>query len=630
MVDNVEEIRKNNVLHLPQRPAVDIEFLDLTFTVPQGRKGSKLILRSISGKFRSGQLTAILGPSGSGKSTLLNILAGYKSTEATGTILINGEHRNLKEFRNISRYIMQEDVIQPLLSIDEAMMIAANLKLGKNVTVCDKLEIISDTLDLLRLTPARNTLTNKLSGGEKKRLSIALELLNNPPVIFLDEPTTGLDDLSCSQCVSLLKQLAKGGRTVICSVHTPSAKLFSLFDAVYVISSGQCTYQGYGPDIVPYLSNMDITCPTHYNPADFVMEVCAGEYGDCQDKMVSAIDNGRNIYRNNQLTSLFESNSPTGNDQNVIHVMECISNKEHKNTSWDQFKILLIRMWVQMWRNKSYLLLKVVLHIALGLLIGNMYIGIGEDGSKTIFNFGFYFNCIIYFMYIPMMPVLLSFPLEIQYLKREHFNKWYNLNSYFCALTVSTLPVQIVLGSLYITMVYIFSYQPLEFGRIAAFFGICILTSIISESFGLLISSTLNLINGMFVGPVMMVPFIIFCAYGFGEGYASIPILIKILMRCSYLRYSFEALVLVMLRGRKLECPETEEFCMFTNLDEFIEIMAMNNGILWVDIVALVLFLIVVRSASYYLLRQRLMPNKTFMALQYIGRFIKTQMSEGR
>ena len=134
----------------------------------------------------------------------------------------------------------------------------------------------------------------------------------------------------------------------------------------------------------------------------------------------------------------------------------------------------------------------------------------------------------------------------------------------------------------------------------------------------------------MFVGPVMMVPFIIFCAYGFGEGYASIPILIKILMRCSYLRYSFEALVLVMLRGRKLECPETEEFCMFTNLDEFIEIMAMNNGILWVDIVALVLFLIVVRSASYYLLRQRLMPNKTFMALQYIGRFIKTQMSEGR
>jgi ABC-type multidrug transport system ATPase subunit len=631
MDGNVEEIRQNNKIYLPQRPPVDIEFQDLTYTVPDGRKGSKLILRSISGKFPSGQLTAILGPSGAGKSTLLNILAGYKCREATGSILINGENRNIKEFRHISRYIMQEDLIQPLLSVDEAMMIAANLKLSKNMSVTDKLNIISDILELLRLSPARNTLTNKLSGGERKRLSIALELLNNPPVLFLDEPTTGLDDLSCSQCVSLLKQLAAGGRTVICSIHTPSAKLFSMFDNVYVISFGQCTYQGYGPDVVPYLSSIGITCPTHYNPADFIMEVCSGDYGDCQDKMVSAIDNGRNRNTSDRLVSLFDSSCPSKSDeQKPFHIFECDSSKDSKNTSWDQFKILLMRMWVQMWRNKSYLLLKVILHIALGLLIGNMYIGIGEDGSKTIFNFGFYFTCIIFFMYIPMMPVLLSFPLEIQYLKREHFNKWYNLGSYFCALTVSTLPVQMVLGSLYLSMVYIFSYQPLEVGRVLPFFGICFLTSIISESFGLLISSTLNLVNGMFVGPVMMVPFIVFSAYGFGEGYASIPILIRIMMRFSYLRYSFEALVLVMLSGRKLDCPDTEEFCIFTDLDKFIEIMAMSNGILWVDILALVIFLVVVRSASYYLLRQRLTPNKTFVALQYIGRFIKTRMSEGR
>jgi ABC-type multidrug transport system ATPase subunit len=141
MDGNVEEIRQNNKIYLPQRPPVDIEFQDLTYTVPDGRKGSKLILRSISGKFPSGQLTAILGPSGAGKSTLLNILAGYKCREATGSILINGENRNIKEFRHISRYIMQEDLIQPLLSVDEAMMIAANLKLSKNMSVTDKQNI---------------------------------------------------------------------------------------------------------------------------------------------------------------------------------------------------------------------------------------------------------------------------------------------------------------------------------------------------------------------------------------------------------------------------------------------------------------------------------------------------------
>lgn len=122
---------------------------------------------------------------------------------------------------------------------------------------------------MLRLTKARDTLTARLSGGERKRLSIAQELVNNPPVIFLDEPTTGLDDLSSSQCIQLLKMLARGGRTVICSVHTPSAKLFDMFDHVYIVSEGQCVFQGKGRDIVPFLAGLGLNCPKTYNPADF-------------------------------------------------------------------------------------------------------------------------------------------------------------------------------------------------------------------------------------------------------------------------------------------------------------------------------------------------------------------------
>lgn len=83
----------------------------------------------------------------------------------------------------------------------------------------------------------------------------------------------GLDDLSCSQCITLLKKIAEGGRTVICSIHTPSAKLFTLFDNVYIISSGQCVYQGYGPNVVPFLSNLGLECPKHFNPADFSMSL---------------------------------------------------------------------------------------------------------------------------------------------------------------------------------------------------------------------------------------------------------------------------------------------------------------------------------------------------------------------
>lgn len=80
---------------------------------------------------------------------------------------------------------------------------------------------------------------------------------------------SGLDDLSSSQCVSLLKDLAYGGRTIICSIHTPSAKLFAMFDHIYIVADGQCMFAGVGQDMVPYLSTVGLNCPKHYNPADF-------------------------------------------------------------------------------------------------------------------------------------------------------------------------------------------------------------------------------------------------------------------------------------------------------------------------------------------------------------------------
>lgn len=624
-----DDLSKKKLSYLPRRVPVDIEFQDLCFSVPQGRKGTKLILRNVNGHFRSGQLTAILGPSGAGKSTLLNILAGYKCSGATGSILINGEERNLKQFLKMSRYIMQEDLVQPLLTVYEAMMIAANLKLSKSLDLNEKTKAIDEILDLLRLNGTKNTKTNLLSGGEKKRLTIALELLNNPPVLFLDEPTTGLDDLSCSQCLGLLKLLAKGGRTVICSIHTPSAKLFSIFDNVYVVNAGQCVYQGFGPSIVPYLNNIGLVCPTTYNPADFMIEVCCGEYGNFQDKLVSTIENGHNTFHLKIVDREMEQMTEDISNDNDIDVHKnYIDTSPFRSTKYEQFVVLLKRMWLQMWRDKSALVLRIIIHIFLGLLVGNIYIGMGQDGSKTIFNFGFYFTCIIFFMYVPMMPVLLQFPTEVQLLKREHFNKWYSLGSYFLALTVSTIPVQCILGFVYLALVYLISDQPMELQRWTMFYLICMLTGIISESFGLLVATNLNIVNAMFVGPVAVVPLMLLAVYGFGSGAENIPILIRISMYFSYLRYSMEGLINVMLKDRpKLPCPETEEYCIFTDLKFFIKTMGMENTIFWLDIVVLIFCIILFRGAGYYLLRQRLTPNKTFMAIQYIGRFVKSHFN---
>ncbi|XP_026500914.2 ATP-binding cassette sub-family G member 1-like [Vanessa tameamea] len=616
---------KAHLSHLPQRPPINLGFQDLSYTVSNG-KTSKLILRGINGEFRSGQLTAILGPSGAGKSTLLNILAGYRVNGASGFITTNGEPRDLRLFRKLSRYIMQDDLLQPLITVQESLTMAADLKLGNDMNKERKTIIVEEIIHLLRLSKARNTSSELLSGGERKRLSIALELLNNPPVIFLDEPTTGLDDVASSTCVSLLKRVARGGRTVICSLHTPSARIFSVFDHVYVVADGRCAYQGTAAGVIPFLKEINLPCPTTYNPADFIIEVSSGEYGSHIDQMVAAVDNGK--CQRWRSYAMEEDNEDLEIEELNTGVVER-HNYKYESTPFQQFYVLLRRMILQTIRNRDYLWLRIGLHVFLGAIVGALFNDMGYDASKTIFNFGFCYACIIAMLYTTMMPVLLAYPTEVLLVKREYFNRWYGLKPYYAALVVSRTPPTIFFSLIYLAIAYPLTSQPMEFSRVLIFVTTCILVALISESMGTLISSTLSVVNSMFVGPVVAVPLMLLAVYGIGSGDEAPPLIWRLARYCSFMRYGLEGLIMAVYGPPRddLICPVDEDYCEYKNVKYFVKLMGMSDVSITVVFIMLFVSLLVMNLGAYYLLRQRLSPNYAFRAIKVIGRFIKTKMS---
>ncbi|KRT86046.1 ABC transporter ATP-binding protein [Oryctes borbonicus] len=426
---------------LPTADPVDIVFEDVTYTASMGfRKGTKEILHKINGYLPQGQLIAIMGPSGAGKSTLLNVLSGYSIKGVGGNVYVNGFPRDLKAFRKLSCYITQDDRLQPLLTVEENMNIAADLKLGMEISRKKKRTIIQEILQTLGLDKAITTRASRLSGGQKKRLSIALELINNPLVLFLDEPTTGLDSSSCTQCVKLLKQLAQQGRTIICTIHQPSASMFSIFDQVYVLAAGRCLYQGTTSKLIPFLEGVQLPCPMFHNPADYVIELACGEYGEGKiDVMVDATENGKALkwFENPEALSKQKKMQ-----QNITPPK--VDNSSLEATSpLTQLNILLRRGFLKAKRDTTLTYLRIGVNFAVALMLGTLYWRAGADGSKVIDNYNLLFSILMHHMMTTMMLTILTFPTEMSILIKEQFNRWYSLKMYYLSVTIVDIPISV-------------------------------------------------------------------------------------------------------------------------------------------------------------------------------------------
>ncbi len=200
-------------------------------------EGNKTLLDTISVTARPGTLTAVIGPSGAGKSTLARLIAGY-THPTSGTVSFEGHniHAEYASLRSRIGMVPQDDVVHGQLTVNQALMYAAELRLPPDTTKEDRQAVVEEVLGELEMTQHANTRVDKLSGGQRKRASVALELLTGPSLLILDEPTSGLDPALDRQVMTMLRQLADAGRVVLVVTH--SLTYLDVCDQVLLLAPG--------------------------------------------------------------------------------------------------------------------------------------------------------------------------------------------------------------------------------------------------------------------------------------------------------------------------------------------------------------------------------------------------------
>lgn len=588
------------------------------FSFLKGKNGGRTILNSVSGRFKAGELSGILGPSGAGKSSLLNAISGYRSKGVSGQLKVNGQPRDENKFRKMSCYISQDDLLQPMLTLNEMMMFAADLKL--RYTRKQRKAVVNEILHSMGLTECRHTRTESLSGGQKKRLAIALELLNNPPLFFLDEPTSGLDTVTTTTTLKLLRTLAHQGRTVVCTIHQPSATMFAMFDHVYVLSAGLCVYQGATEELVSFLSSVGLHCPTHYNPADFVIEMTDGEDEKNIQVLSKATANGKvtrfrkttvqpeglpssadieSGQKEHQLTALSMANNYHVDSSDKESV--CI---DFTTSGWSQFCTLYRRMFLQIRRNGMGLKLQLYHHFLCALIIGIVFYDQGKDGGQFFNHMKYCMGVIVFHTYTHVMVPVLTFPYEVKLLCKEHFNRWYGLKPYFIAMQLSKMPTLVVYSLLFLCITYYLTGLPMELHRLTIFCIIGVTVSLISEGMGLAIGSVFSVTNGCAVGPMSLAPFVGFAIYGFDFA-KNIPFWIKPILNTSFLRSGVIALIIDVygMNRKRLECHEM--YCHFKNPKVALHYLNLDNVSVWTELFTLFVMLLIFRFLCYSGLRWR-------------------------
>ncbi|XP_070503278.1 ATP-binding cassette sub-family G member 1-like [Chironomus tepperi] len=575
-----------------------------SYYIPFSNKEPKQILKNVCGEFRGNELSAIIGLSGSGKSSLLDCLSGFREKNVSGSFMLNGSPVSKNAIKRISSYVMQEHTLHTLLTINEIMNLSINLRDKEHLCDKEKEEKIRNMLEKLSITSRSNTYIKDLSGGERKRVQIAVELVTDTSILFVDECTTGLDSSASTQCIHMLQMLAKEGKTIICTIHQPSASMLKMFDHIYALADGNCIYQGAGENLIHFFRELNLPCPETYNPADFLVELANNDYGLHNHRLTEKIENGNNLgYRHvEMLNNNNNSNSDSKHTKNENIQISSQSKKYAASYFWQVYYIMC-RSYLITSRDSSLFYIRFFIHVLVGLLFGHIYQDVGNKGTAIFDNYRYLVVSVVFLLYTSYHSLFIAFPIEFPIIKREHFNGWYSSQAYYTAFVIFDLPILLLCCLSYTSITYWMTDQPRELNRFVMFVGFSIFMSIAAQSLGIMVTALMNLKMANILGTFFLTPFFLFSSIMITTKDA-LP-LFQIFFYGNFLDCGLKGVVNSVLgfNRSKLKCDEI--YCHYMDPKKVLRDFGANVDIFQASSI-LLLYILFCQATSFILFRYRL------------------------
>ncbi|XP_035387509.1 ATP-binding cassette sub-family G member 8 [Electrophorus electricus] len=433
-------------------------------------------IRDLSLRVHSGQMLAVIGSSGCGKTSLLDIITcrDEGGTKKSGEILINGKACTRSLVKKSIAHVRQDDRLLPHLTVRETLAFVARLRLPTHFSQAQRDQRVDDVIAELRLRQCANTRVGNsyvrgVSGGERRRVSIAVQLLWNPGILILDEPTSGLDSFTAHNLVITLYRLARGNRLVLLSVHQPRSDIFQLFDLVVLLSSGSAVYCGPAKDMVPYFTSLGHPCPRYCNPSDYYVDLISVDRrspekeAECLERVrVLSVQFAANVKNTDDFMWKWQDqDAPTPESLqeappvNKAETSIPLSKQEDRLPGrLHQFTTLARRQVFNDYRDLVTLLVHGLEALLMSLLVGFLYFGLAEQQLSMQDTVSLLYMMGALTPFAVVLDVIAKCHSERAMLYHELEDGLYSVTPYFFAKVLGELPEHCVFTLVYGLPIY--------------------------------------------------------------------------------------------------------------------------------------------------------------------------------